>query len=87
MAKSTSIHSFSRRASSASVGPPIVLSKIPHYRVITPNPLEENYTLGDKLGEGSFGTVFKVIDSRTNETLACKQIYKDKVYIMVVYHE
>lgn len=35
---------------------------------------DEDYTILEKLGSGSFGTVFKAIDKRTNEVVAIKQI-------------
>ncbi|KAJ9088378.1 Serine/threonine-protein kinase 26, variant 2 [Entomophthora muscae] len=35
---------------------------------------DENYTILEKLGSGSFGTVFKAIDKRTNQVVAVKQI-------------
>ncbi|KAI0241813.1 hypothetical protein L0F63_004615 [Massospora cicadina] len=34
----------------------------------------ENYTILEKLGSGSFGTVYKAIDKRTNQVVAVKQI-------------
>lgn len=35
-----------------------------------------NYQLGDKIGEGSFGKVFKAIHTKSNTVVAFKFIFK-----------
>lgn len=37
----------------------------------------ENYTRSEKLGEGTYGKVYKGVDHRTGETVALKQIILD----------
>ncbi|CAK9098317.1 unnamed protein product [Durusdinium trenchii] len=41
-------------------------------------PLEELYTMGKKLGEGSFGTVYEVDHKLSGERRVCKKIWKTK---------
>lgn len=41
-------------------------------------PLEECYTMGKKLGEGSFGTVYEVDHKLSGERRVCKKIWKTK---------
>ena len=80
MAKCPSFHNtYSRRVSAASLASSLIPPRISHFRVASVQEMETHYTKGEKLGEGSFGIVFKVTDNRTGEIFACKQICKDKV--------
>lgn len=38
--------------------------------------------MGELLGEGSFGRVFKVTENQTGKVFACKQVYKNKVIVI-----
>lgn len=79
MAKSPSTHNTVKKLPSAvSVTRPA----IPHFRVDSSHPLETNYTMGELLGEGSFGRVFKVTENQTGKVFACKQVFKNKVIVL-----
>lgn len=52
-------------------------SPIPHIRLEEEGQFELLYTVGPKLGEGSFGIVREVIHKETGEKWACKAVNKD----------
>ena len=52
-------------------------SPIPHTRLEEEGQFERLYTVGSKLGEGSFGIVREVIHKTTGERWACKAVNKD----------
>lgn len=49
---------------------------VPHTRLEDDKQIEEYYTIGHKLGQGTFGVVREVTHKKTAELLACKTINK-----------
>ena len=54
-------------------------AQIPHTVTKDEKYWDEKYEMGRKLGEGSFGVVYEVVNRETGEHCACKIINKDKV--------
>ncbi|KAI8827428.1 kinase-like domain-containing protein [Chytriomyces cf. hyalinus JEL632] len=50
--------------------------RIEHFRIDDVKALERKYTIGRKLGQGSFGTVVLVQERSTGESYACKSLKK-----------
>lgn len=51
----------------------------PHTRIESDSILYEQYTVGIKLGQGSFGKVFEATHKETNVRWAIKSVNKEKV--------
>ncbi|XP_021064742.1 serine/threonine-protein kinase 33 isoform X1 [Mus pahari] len=56
----------------------VTVGKIPHIRMDDGADIEEFYTFGRILGQGSFGMVFEVIDKETGAKWAIKKVNKEK---------
>ena len=54
----------------------------PHTRVEDEGAVARKYTLGDVLGQGSFGVVREVTSRANGERFAVKIVHKDKVSIL-----
>ncbi|CAI9738530.1 serine serine/threonine-protein kinase 33-like [Octopus vulgaris] len=54
------------------------LDDVPHLRLDSESSLENAYQIGEKIGQGSFGKVYKVTDKKTGERWAMKCISKQK---------
>ena len=52
---------------------------VPHTRIEDDSAVEKVYTLGKKLGKGSFGVVIEATHIETGEKWAIKIINKEKV--------
>lgn len=51
---------------------------VPHTRIEDEKMIEQEYCMGRKLGQGSFGIVREVRHRQSNETWACKLVNKEK---------
>ncbi|GAB1606882.1 myosin light chain kinase A-like [Argonauta hians] len=54
------------------------IDEVPHTRVESQSAIENVYTIETKIGQGSFGKVYKVTDKKTGLTWAMKCIQKHK---------
>uniref|UniRef100_H2YLS1 Protein kinase domain-containing protein n=1 Tax=Ciona savignyi TaxID=51511 RepID=H2YLS1_CIOSA len=52
--------------------------KIPHRRIDDEKVIEELYSFGEKLGQGSFGVVIEAKNLKTKEKWAIKKVNKEK---------
>uniref|UniRef100_A0A8C5KIL2 Serine/threonine-protein kinase 33 n=1 Tax=Jaculus jaculus TaxID=51337 RepID=A0A8C5KIL2_JACJA len=52
--------------------------KVPHIRMDDGSDIQEIYTFGRVLGQGSFGMVFEAVDKQTEMKCAIKKVNKDK---------
>ena len=58
-------------------------SNIPHTRIDEESWINKYYEVGEKIGQGMFGKVFKVTHKETDEYWAMKVVNKEKVNIHV----
>lgn len=56
-------------------------SNIPHTRIDEESWINKYYEVGEKIGQGMFGKVFKVTHKETDEYWAMKVVNKEKVNI------
>lgn len=54
-------------------------SPVPHIRVDDEAVIESKFTMGRKLGKGSFGVVHEAVDASTGMKWAIKAVNKEKV--------
>ncbi|EHB13074.1 Serine/threonine-protein kinase 33 [Heterocephalus glaber] len=60
----------------------VMEGKVPHIRMESGAAIEEFYTFGRTLGQGSFGMVFEAIDKETDTKWAIKKVNKEKVRVI-----